>query len=68
MLLLKFRRIVFTAVGLEFLVLGVALHLGVRGSVFLLLFVWLGVVSSCFMLALLVGLVKSSGSEFCYFS
>jgi len=67
-LIFKFRRVVYLAVALEFLVLGLALHLASTGSsISLLFFIWCRVVSSCFMLAFLVGLVKSCGRDLCYF-
>lgn len=67
-LFLKFRRIVFRAIGVEFLVLGVILHVSSINSIFILLFIWLNVVSSIFILAMLCGLVKSVGRDFSYFT
>lgn len=67
LLVFKFRRVVFVIISFELLFLGVLMALSLSGSLLLLLVIWLGVVSSCFILAFLVGLVKSYGRDCCYF-
>lgn len=68
LVLFKFHRVVFLAVSLEFLILAVVLQFVAGGSSFLLLFfIWCSVVSSCFILAFLVALVKRTGRDLCYF-
>jgi len=67
-LLFKYNRVVFVLIGFEFLMLGTFYHLlFYESEIMLLFFLFSGVISSVFLLVLLLGLVKRYGSDYCLF-
>ena len=67
-LLFKYHRVIFVLIGFEFLMLGSFFYLlSSEVEVVLLFFIFSGVLSSVFLLVLLLGLVKTYGRDYCIF-